>query len=110
MFIDPTLIFDFGAGITMNFRFLVELLGLLVIIFYHIFYRSTSAVTKLSLTCWLTLSWLSLIIFFPFNAVDIAGGASGAIGSGGAVAFFALLGGLAVCMLWIHFFSDEVPA
>ncbi len=59
--------------------------------------------------CWLTLSWLSLIIFFPFNAVDIAGGASGAIGSGGSVAFFVLIGAKGVGLLWIHLVFDEGP-
>ncbi len=79
---------------------ILEVVGLLVIVFFNIFYRSNDETTKLSLTATLTISWLALIIFYPFKT-DI---------SGGAVGFFALIGGLAVCVLWVHFFSDEIVA
>ena len=75
------------------------ILGLVVIFFYHQLYSSPVEVTKLSWTCVLTVSWLALILFFPFKT-------SG--GAGGAVGFFALIGGLAVSVLWIRFFSDEI--
>lgn len=100
LFISPTLVIDFGAGLLLSFKFTVVLIGLLVIVFYHIFYRSSNLTTKLSLTAVLTIAWLSLIIFYPFkDPANIAGGAVG---------FFALIGGLAVCVLWVHFLADEL--
>lgn len=102
LFIKPTLIIDWvGDGsITTNFKLVVVLIGLLVIVFYHIFYRASPETTKLSLTAALTICWLSLIIFYPFK--DPTNDAGGAVG------FFALIGGLAVVILWVRFFSDEI--
>lgn len=102
LFIRSTLIIDFGAGITMSFKLAVIALGLLIIILYHIFYRSSTEVTRLSLGVDYTISWLALIFFYGFRdpAIDE--------GTRGAVAFFALVGGLGVCLLWIRFFSDEI--
>ena len=81
---------------------IVAFIGLLVIVFYHIFNRARPETNKLSLTASLTLCWLALIIFYPFKAPGNY--------NGGAVGFFALVGGLAVCVLWVHFFSDEIVA
>jgi hypothetical protein len=98
LYISPTLVIDFGGGFTLGLKLVVVILGLLIIFFYHQLYRSPVAVTKLSWTCVTTVTWLALIIFFPFKTSD----------AGGAVGFFAMLGGLAVCVLWVHFFSDEI--
>ncbi len=98
LYIKSTLVIDFGGGVTVNFKLVVILTGLLIIFLYHQFYRSPIEVTKLSWTSVLTIVWLSLILFFPFKTSD-AGGARG---------FFALLGGLAVCVLWVRFFADEI--
>jgi hypothetical protein len=76
--------------------------GLLVLFFYHLFYQSSPETTKLSWTVVLTIAWLALMIFYPFKEPGNT--------SAGAVGFFALIGGLAVCVLWIRFFSDEVIA
>ena len=108
LFIRPTLIIDFGGGITMNFKLFVVLIGLLIIVFYNIFYRSSGATTKLSLTVDLTLLWLSLIVFYPFNPPPGSTDAVRASWPGGAVGFFALIGGLGLCVLWVHFFADEI--
>lgn len=104
LFIKSTLIIDWvGDGsVTTNFKLVVVLIGLLVIVGYHIFYPSSAETTKLGLTAALTIVWLSLIIFYPFK--DPTNDAGGAVG------FFALIGGLAVCMLWVRFFSDEIVA
>ncbi len=100
LFISPTLVIDFGAGLLLNFKMTVVLIGLLVIVFYHIFYRSSTLTTKLSLTAVFTIAWLSLIVFYPFkDPANVAGGAVG---------FFTLIGGLAVCVLWLYFLSDEL--
>jgi hypothetical protein len=104
LFIKPTLVIDWiGDGsVTTNFKMVVVLIGFLVIFFYHLLYRSNPETTKLSWTAVLTIGWLSLIIFYPFK--DPTNTAAGAIG------FFTLVGGLAVCVLWVRFFSDEIVA
>ncbi len=109
MYIKPTLVIDFGAGIVTNFKFTVILLGLIIIILYHIFYRSSSEATKLSLTVWLTLSWLALVFFYPFQPLQgTEAQAAAGVEYDGAVGFFALIGGLGICVLWVRFFSDEI--
>jgi len=109
MFIRPTLVIDFGAGIIVNFKITVIFLGLLIIILYHIFYRSSSEVTKLSLTVWLTMSWLALVFFYPFQPLQgTEVQAAAGVEYDGAVGFSALIAGLAICVLWVRFFSDEI--
>lgn len=101
LFIKSTLAIDFGGGIIINLKFVVALLGLLIIALYHIFDRPNAETTKLSLTTALTIIWLALIIFFPFkdpNNQEYSG----------AVAFFTLIGGLAVSVFWVRFFADEI--
>jgi hypothetical protein len=109
LYIRPTLVIDWGAGIHTSFKFTVILLGLLIIILYHIFFRSSAEATKLSLTVALTIAWLAVIFFYPFqplqgNETEAAAG----IEYDGAVGFFLLVGGLALCVLWIRYFSDEI--
>lgn len=109
IFIRPTLVIDFGGGLTLNFKFTVILIGLLILIFYHIFYRSSAEVNKLSWTSCFTIAWLALILFYhfqPFQGTE-AQAAAGVIYDG-VVGFFALISGLAICVLWVRFFSDEI--
>lgn len=96
--ISPTLVIDFGGGVTVGLKLVAVLAGLLIIFFYHQLYRSHVEVTKLSWTCVATVTWLSLILFFPFKT-NVAGGAVG---------FFTLVSGLGICVLWVRFFSDEI--
>lgn len=98
LFIKPTLVIDFGGGVTVNLRLVAILIGLLIIFFYHLLYRSPVEVTKLSWTSAFTVTWLAMILFYPYKT-SLAGGAAG---------FFTLVAGLAVCVLWVRFFSDEV--
>lgn len=98
LYISPTLVIDFGGGVTISFKLVAVLIGLLIIFFYHQLYRSSTEVNKLSWTSVATLVWLSLILFYPFRTSE----------AGGAIGFFALIGGLAVCVLWVRFFSDEI--
>ncbi len=51
---------------------------------------------------------LSLIIFYPFNPPANLTSDQATTWPGGAIGFFTLIGGLAVCVLWIRFFSDEI--
>ena len=109
LYIRPTLVIDWGAGIHTSFKFTVILLGLLIIILYNIFYRSSAEATKLSLTVALTISWIALIFFYPFQPLQgTEAQAAAGIEYDGAVGFFALIGGLAVCLLWIRYFADEI--
>jgi len=109
LFIRQTLVIDFGAGIIFSFKLFVILLGLLIIILYNIFYRSSPEVTKLSFTVALTIAWVSLMMFYHFQPQQ---GTEAAYAAGveydGTVGFFAIVGGLLVCLLWIRFFSDEI--
>lgn len=106
LFIRPTLVIDFGtiAGTdeTLNFKFTVIIIGLLIIFFYNQLYRSSTEATKLSWTSIFTVVWMALIIFYPFTDPNTDPG------DRGAVAFFTLVAGLGVCVLWVRFFSDEI--
>ncbi len=101
LFIKSTLAVDFGGGILINLKFLMGLLGLLIIVLYHIFDRPSAETTKLSLTTAITIVWLALIIFYPFKDLNNQE-------YSGAVAFFTLLAGLAVSVFWVRFFADEI--
>lgn len=105
LFIKSSLVIDWAGdgSVTTSLLAVIALIGVLVLTFYHILYRSTPETTKLSLTAMLTLMWLALIIFYPFQPAQ-AGQNDGAVG------FFALIGGLAVCVFWVRFFSDEIVA
>ena len=108
LFIKSSLIIDYGGGVTMNFKFTVVVIWLLVIVLYHIFYRSSVETTKLSLTACLTVVWLALIFFYPFNPPATFTDAQKSTWPGGAVAFFTLVGSLGISVLWVRFFSDEI--
>ena len=112
LFIKPTLYIDWldNGSVTTNLLLFVAVIGILVIVFYHIFYSSNVETTKLSLTAALTVIWLSLILFYPFNPPPTASDAVKSSWPGGAMGFFALIGGLAICVLWVRFFSDEIVA
>ena len=106
LFINDALVIDWtGDGsATTALKPLVIVIGLLVLFFYNQFYRSSPETTKLNWTVTLTLSWLALVVFYPFKDASVAEGTRGAVG------FFTLIGGLAVCVLWVRFFSDEIVA
>ena len=109
LFIRPTLVIDFGAGIIVNFKLTLVVLGLLILVFYNILYPASTEVTKLGMTCAVTIIWLSVLIFYHFQPLQ---GTEVQYAAGklydGAIGFFVLAGGLAVCVLWIRFFSDEI--
>jgi len=110
LFISSTVSLPF-AGITLNLKFVIAILGILILLFYHFLYPSSVQVTKLSWTTVATSVWLAVTFFYPYlpqQGTD-ALYEQGAL-YGGAVGFFALVGGLAVCLLWVHFFSDEIEA
>ncbi len=102
IFIKDSIVIDWNgdASNLTSLKLVLGVIGLLVVVFYHILIDASGETKKLSLTATLTIVWLSLIIFFPFKTSE----------AGGAIGFFALIGGLAVVVLWVHFFSDEIVA
>ena len=81
-------------------KLVLGLSGFVIIAAYNIFINAHHETKKLIGTTPLTIIWLSLIIFYPFK--DKTNTAAGAVG------FFTLLFGLAVVVLWVRFFSDEI--
>lgn len=63
----------------------------------QIFFDATAEATRLSLAISGSILWLGLILFFRF--ADPA--------YGGTVAFFALVGGLAIVVIWTRYLADE---
>nr|HET6901516.1 hypothetical protein [Ktedonobacteraceae bacterium] len=108
LFIKPTLAIDFGGGVLFSLQLTAILIGLLIIVLYHVYNRPNPDTTKLSLTTDLTIAWLSLILFYPFNPPANASSTVATTWPGGAVGFFALIGGLGIVVLWVHFFADEI--
>ncbi len=64
----------------------------------QLFWEAPVEATKLGMAISATIVWLSLTLFFNFQNVAY----------GGPVAFFALMGGLAVVLLWTRFLADEI--
>ncbi|GCE26066.1 hypothetical protein KDA_15500 [Dictyobacter alpinus] len=104
IFVKDSIVIDWagdGSNLT-PLKLVLGVIGLLVVGGYHLFVNATSETKKLSATVTLTIVWLSLILFYPFKEVGNT--------NGGAVGFFALIGGLAVVVLWVRFFSDDLIA
>jgi hypothetical protein len=104
IFIKDSIVIDWngdGSNLT-SFKLVIGVIGLLVIVFYNLLMNATAETKKLNATATLTIIWLSLILFYPFKDPNNT--------NSGAVAFFAMLGGLAVVVLWVRFFSDELVA
>ena len=111
-FVVPFLQYNFLAGPLTPFdkvqagsiRYGIILAIALLWLGVQLFWKAPSAVTKLSMAASSTILWLALVFFFSFNSEN----PNSTVGYGGAVAFFALMGGLAVTLVWAHFLSDEI--
>jgi hypothetical protein len=64
----------------------------------QLFWKAPSEATKLGMAASATIVWLALVFFFNFEVE----------GFGGAMAFFVLMGGLAVTLMWTRFLADEI--
>jgi len=64
----------------------------------QLFWDAPVEATKLGMAISATIVWLSLTLFFNFGNPIY----------GGPVAFFALMGGLGVVLLWTRFLADEI--
>ncbi|MDE3229662.1 MAG: hypothetical protein KGO05_07255 [Chloroflexota bacterium] len=105
-FVAPFLSFDFLAGKTTPFDVVQAgalhwgaVIGFgLIWLAAQLFWRAPVEATKLGMAISATIVWLSLTLFFNFaNPIY-----------GGPVAFFALMGALAVTLLWTRFLADEI--
>lgn len=105
-FVLPFLQFDFLAGPATPFDVvqagsirwgIIGLFGL-VWLGVQLFWKAPSEATKLGLAASATIFWLSLTLFFGFHDPQY----------GGPVAFFALMGGLGIVLIWTRFLADDV--
>ncbi len=105
-FVAPFLTVDFLAGKTTPFDVVqagaihwgaVFAFGL-IWLGAQLFWDAPVEATKLGMAISATIVWLSLTLFFNFQNITY----------GGPVAFFALMGALAVTLLWTRFLADEI--
>jgi hypothetical protein len=71
----------------------------------QLFWKTSPETTKLGMLASISIVWLSLAFFFNYNP---PGGNFDLSEYGGAVAFFTLMGGLGLILLWTRFLSDEL--
>lgn len=103
----PVLSINFLAGKTTPFDIVQAgaihwgIIGALFVLWLgvQLFWQTSVEMTKLSMAISATILWLSLAIFFNFNEQPTWGGP---------VAFFMLMGGLGVTLLWVRFLADEI--
>lgn len=65
----------------------------------QLFWKAPTEATKLGIAAAATIVWLSLVFFFPYKTNAEWGGP---------VAFFTLMGGMGIVLLWTRFLSDEL--
>lgn len=105
-FVLPFLQYDFLAGPDTPFdpvqagsiRYGVIIAMALLWLGVQLFWQAPAEATKLGMAASATIIWLALVFFFNFTVE----------GFGGAMAFFALMGGLGVTLLWTRFLADEI--
>jgi hypothetical protein len=68
----------------------------------QLFWKAPVEATKLGLSASATICWLSVTLLFGFKDLNLNEGQRGA------VAFFTLMGGLGITLIWIRFLSDEI--
>ena len=112
-FVMPFMQVDFLAGPTTPFdiiqagaiRWGIILAFGLLWLAVQLFWQAPTEATKLGMLVSVTIVWLSLAFFFSYNP---PGGDFDLSKYGGAVAFFTLMGGLGLVLLWTRFLSDDL--
>jgi len=102
----PFLSTDYLAGPTTPFdvvqagsiHWIIVLVFALLWLGAQLFWQAPAEATKLGMAASATIVWLSLTLFYNFKDPQF----------GGPVAFFALMGGLGVVLLWTRFLADEI--
>jgi hypothetical protein len=77
--------------------------GLLFWLGIQLFWKAPVESTKLGLAASATIFWLSVALFFGFKDPHFTDE-----GYRGAVAFFTLMGGLGIVLIWTRFLSDDI--
>src|SRR5262249_36591597 len=105
-FVAPFLQYDYLAGPETPFdpvqagsiRYGVILAIALLWLGVRLFWKAPPEATKLGMSVSATIVWLAIPLFFNFHEPQY----------GGPVAFFTLMGGLAIVLLWTRFLADEI--
>ena len=108
-FVLPFLQFNYLAGPITPFdvvqagsiRWGVILAVALIWLGVQLFWKAPRQATKLGLAASATICWLSIALLYPFKDLSLDEGTRGA------VAFFTLMGGLGVTLVWMHFLADD---
>ncbi len=100
----PTTPFDVVQAGSIHWGFVIA--AALLWFGVQLFWRAPAEATKLGLAASATVVWLCLLFFFNFHQTFAE--AQSGTGDKGAVAFFALMGGLGVVLLWTRFLADEI--
>ena len=64
----------------------------------QLFWKAPAEASKLGMAASATIFWLAMTLFFGFRDPQY----------GGPVAFFALMGGLGIVLLWTRFLADDI--
>jgi hypothetical protein len=110
-FVMPFLSYDYLAGPITPFdpvqagaiRYGVIIFFFLLWLGVQLFWKAPSEATKLALALSATIFWLALAVFFGFKDPTFADE-----GYRGAAAFFTLMGGLGIVLMWTRFLADDV--
>lgn len=105
-FVLPFLQYDYLAGPITPFdpvqagsiRYGVILALALIWFGVQLFWKASTTATKLGLAVSATIIWLAIALFFGFGDPEF----------GGPVAFFTLMGGLGIVLVWTHFLADQI--
>lgn len=112
-FVLPFLQYDYLAGPLTPFdpvqagaiRYGVIGLFFLLWLGAQLFWRAPVEATKLGMASSATIVWLAIVFFYAFkppeNNFEL-------VTYQGAVAFFALMGGLGIVLLWTRFLADDI--
>ncbi|MGH2517407.1 MAG: hypothetical protein ACRDHP_17295 [Ktedonobacterales bacterium] len=112
-FVLPFLQYDYLAGPITPFdpvqagaiRYGVIGLFLLLWLGVQLFWKAPVEATKLAMAASATIIWLALVFFYAFKPPL---GYFNNVNYQGAVAFFALMGGLGIVLLWTRFLADDI--
>ena len=109
-FVLPVLSISYLAGHTTPFdivqagsiHYAVIITIALIWLGVQLFWRSSADATKLSMVASASIFWLSIALLFGFKSATVDEGVRGAM------AFFTLMGGLGITLVWTRFLADEI--
>ena len=112
-FVLPFFQYDFLAGSLTPFdavqagaiRFGIIAFFLLLWLGVQLFWKAPVEATKLGMTISATIVWLAVVFFYAFKPPL---GNFDLVDYQGAVAFFTLMGGLGIVLLWTRFLADDI--